>query len=412
MTYELSTPVTFDLDDDGRDQKVQQFIDWVYRSYGENMYNFFIENADAILENKLQRPWGDFPAGMKLSRVLMQEFGANAEEVRQKLSMLIQSNKVTGKLVISVHPLDFLSASENNHGWRSCHSLDGEYRSGNMSYMCDNCTFIAYLKSDSDDVKLPRFPEDVPWNDKKWRCYFFMDWVNNLCYAGRQYPFHTDRGLELVAEMLHDLKYFVDSPDYVYCGFGIKEIAHHKFHHWGIKGETDINGEKYFFNQTKVVCGYDDTKVVPLNLYINTHKEAMCFNDLLDSHTYSPYIMKYKGEEYMPKNVDHKLTIGAPTPCICCGKNNAANSDVFVCAKCAAKYNIGDNWHCSGCGDILNGGDICYIYEDEVYCETCFNSNFTYCEDCNRLTPYNRTYHINNNFYCPTCAARHNHDPD
>ena len=116
MSYELDTPVTFDLDDKSRDEKVNQFIDWVYREYGEDMYQFFVDNHDAILENKLQHPWGDFPAGMKLSKVLMRQFGMDAEAVRQKLSMLIQSNKVTGKLVLSVHPLDFLSASENNHG--------------------------------------------------------------------------------------------------------------------------------------------------------------------------------------------------------------------------------------------------------------------------------------------------------
>ena len=40
-----------------------------------------------------------------------------------------------GYLYLSIHPLDYLSISETNHGWRSCHALDGEYRNGNLSYL-------------------------------------------------------------------------------------------------------------------------------------------------------------------------------------------------------------------------------------------------------------------------------------
>lgn len=111
LICEYPTPVVFDLDDESRKSKLDEFIDWVYREYGEDMYNFFKDNYDGILENKLKQPYGEFPRGMRLSKVLMKEFGLDAEDVRQKLSMLIQSNKVTGTLCLSVHPLDYLSAS-------------------------------------------------------------------------------------------------------------------------------------------------------------------------------------------------------------------------------------------------------------------------------------------------------------
>lgn len=424
MTYELDTPVTFDLDDKSRDQKVNQFIDWVYQDFGEDMYCFFKDNYDAILDNKLKNPWGDFPAGMKLSKVLMREFGVQAEEVRQKLSMLIQSNKVTGRLVLSVHPLDFLSASENNHGWRSCHALDGEYRSGNLSYMLDNLTIMAYLKSDAPDTKLPRFPSDVPWNDKKWRCYFFFDWDRNLCYAGRQYPFHTDRALELVAEMLRKLGYFVDNPDHDYAysmwsGTMVQtDILPHKFHHWGIKGETIINGETFNFGETKVICGpEDDLRVVPLKQYVGTHNDAMCFNDLINSHTYAPYIMNFRGAEYFPNHNrgEAKMILGAPTTCVCCGERLAANSDTFICTTCNHQYRLGDEVTCSCCGDTLSSDDNWYEIDGDIWCQNCFDSHWIECEGCHREFHEDDIAWVENHPYCPECYHErmiHNRDPN
>ena len=414
MSYELDTPVTFDLDDTSRDEKVNQFIDWVYREYGEDMYQFFVDNHDAILENKLQHPWGDFPAGMKLSKVLMRQFGMDAEAVRQKLSMLIQSNKVTGKLVLSVHPLDFLSASENNHGWRSCHALDGEYRSGNLSYMLDDCTIMAYLKSDAPDVKLPRFPADVPWNDKKWRCYFFFDWEMGICYAGRQYPFHTDRALELVEQMMRKVKYFIDNPDREYAGFfGQGDVIGHRFHHWGIKGETRINNETFYFGRTKVIVGYDDSaKIVPLAKYVGTHIDAMCFNDLIDSHTYAPYIMRFKGEDYFPDMGVHKMLIGAPTPCACCGDRNADNSDTFICRHCQHTYGVGEEITCTHCGCIIPDEEL-YEVDGEFWCADCFNNYWIECDNCHLKFYEDNIYEEDGHHYCPACwhnRNSHNHD--
>lgn len=365
----MKEPVVFDLDEESRKSKVDEFIDWVYREYGDDMYQFFKCNYDGILENKLQQPYGEFPRGMKLSKVLMKEFGLDAEDVRQKLSMLIQSNKVTGTLCLSIHPLDYLSASENNHGWRSCHALDGEYRTGNISYMLDDCTIIAYLRS-KDPVKLPRFPQDVPWNDKKWRVYLHVDRKNQIVYAGRQYPFHTDRGLELISEMIRDLNYFeteeqrqaalnrareaLYEPNMSWEYFKNRYIVKHKFHHWGLKGEMNLNGENVYFAETKFIVSaghhHDGVKIVPAKNYIRNTDRAMNFNDVIQSHTYSPWIMTYNYEynnEHLPAAVEHMLFVGAPVPCVCCNNRDVADSDIMVCATCRDQEEIGE---CEECG--------------------------------------------------------------
>lgn len=116
-------------------------------------------------------------------------------EIQSIASMMIQNDKVSGILCMSVHPLDFLSVSENAHNWRSCHALDGEYRAGNLNYMADNSTVICYLKS-THKAQLPNFPEDVKWNSKKWRMLLFFDNYYDTMMAGRQYPF-TENSLLL-----------------------------------------------------------------------------------------------------------------------------------------------------------------------------------------------------------------------
>lgn len=384
--------MVFDLDEESRKSKVNEFIEWVYREYGEDMYEFFRCNYDGILENKLTQPYNDFPRGMRLSKVLMKEFGLNAEDVRQKLSMLIQSNKVTGKLCLSIHPLDYLSASENNHGWRSCHALDGEYRAGNVSYMLDNCTIMAYLKSSGGDTVLPRFPNDVRWNDKKWRVYLHVDMNGEVVYAGRQYPFHSDRGLELISEIMRGFWYFKSIEqrqremqranaftmrDLSEEEFVQNYIPAYRFHHYGLKGPTKINNELVDFIETKFIVSADrwgeGVKIVPAKHYITNKSEALNFNDVIQSHTYSPWYMVmsegYHGS-YLSPTPRNCLEVGERVPCACCGKHDASDSDTFLCNHCR---NDEDEIECDHCGQYWPADEMTWIDGHGYICPDCRN---------------------------------------
>lgn len=395
IIYEHPEPVCFDLDEDSKKQKVDQFLDWVWREYGETMYSFFRDNYDGILENKIPQPYEEFCVGTRLSKALMKKFGLEAEDVRQRLSMLIQSNKVTGKLCLSVHPLDFLSASENNHSWRSCHALDGEYRVGNVSYMMDDCTFIAYLKSNGPDVELPHFPEDVPWNNKKWRCYFYVDRTNGIIYAAKQYPFFSQHALDLIAEIIkYQFGYFIPKDEQErrikqarmypwgdrnhprnWQEYVDSYINAYRFRPTGLKGEVLINGQYWNFENTKVIVGYGAmTRIVPVTNYIETDRDACCYNDVIQSHTYAPWTLVYNQdfEGCMPIKVDKKLVVGKGVPCVCCGRHNVADSDIFVCNHCRT-----DERECDRCG-CLDRAD--YMHYDEAsgnwYCDCCWSEMF------------------------------------
>ena len=141
------------------------------------------------------------PANFKVVKAF-KFFEPDAEKLKSlqsEASRIIQENIVSGYFCISVHPLDYLSLSENVHNWRSCHALDGEYRSGNLNYMVDPTTVVCYLRADKQAI-LPHFPEDVLWNSKKWRVLLFFSNDRTMVFAGRPYPFCADQGIELIRE--------------------------------------------------------------------------------------------------------------------------------------------------------------------------------------------------------------------
>lgn len=193
--------VSFPLDEETKSCKFSMFMDYIsnFFPYTEELMDFlhFVGSLE-FYSNKLT---ADYIYGTKVikkgTKVIrsFKHFIQDTdllETIQNKASELIQLDKLEGELCFSVHPLDFLSLSENQSRWRSCHALDGEYRAGNLSYMCDTSTLICYIKSENGDVKLPNFPESVPWNNKKWRCLFFLDNTQNtnVMFAGRPYPTH------------------------------------------------------------------------------------------------------------------------------------------------------------------------------------------------------------------------------
>lgn len=115
---------------------------------------------------------------------------------------LQQENTVSGYLCMSIHPLDFLSISENNSQWASNHSLTGEYKNVDLAYLTDTNTILIYIKADEELVKIPHFPLDVPWNNKVWCMPLFVADNNDMLIAGTQYPFKINNILSIVSSSL------------------------------------------------------------------------------------------------------------------------------------------------------------------------------------------------------------------
>ena len=386
LIYEHPTPIVLEMDQSAKDAKIEQLIHWVAH-FSESLSDFLAAQVDGIYDNKTVCAWctdeDDIPVGMKISKAIGRFWRhelnpVQIDTVQCELSRVIQENKVTGRLCLSIHPLDYLSSSENQHNWRSCHALDGEYRAGNLSYMLDQCTVMAYIKSDNDTV-LPRFPEDVPWNNKKWRCLFFFDPARGIVYAGRQYPFFSEQALNLVRQCLFEpFNYFMSKRYITYQGL---EWKHNVF-----CGETNIDGQRVYFSEPHI-CELDTC--IPLREWVRDADDSMHFNDLLKSSVYTPWTLRF-GNHNTKRTIMQlpPLEVGSSIPCLDCGNIDSShqicNSDVMVCYDCVlGNSNIEPEWivHCECCGArIVEEDSACF--NDHYYCDDCVDEHTVSCGKC------------------------------
>lgn len=281
----------------------------------------------------------------------------NLRQLQDLASQFIQQSKIEGYVCLSIHPLDYLSASENNSNWRSCHALDGEYRAGNLSYMLDKTTFICYLRS-AADVQLRLFPEDMLWNDKKWRMYVSISENNEIAFFSRQYPFTCDILVEHILRR---------SP--------ISELDLGRLRHDGFRKIINGKGETVELEHNFIYYRGGDCIIDTRDICLG-HKNALNYNDLIMSPSYTPVFavrrsLWFTMDEGCKNSIERfKTVIGEEVPCLLCGEP-IDDSNEFLCDSCWEREMEGVIGHCASCG--------CSIYEDDDYKEI---DGDLYCCDC------------------------------
>lgn len=366
--------VEFELSLEEKEKRLNELIDSIEYQYDNPSLAFFIDNVrkdffDNQLSESFLCPYTHItvPKGMKIIKAF-KYFEDNEDllhEFQTIASMILQENKISGNLFLSVHPLDFLSSSENTHKWRSCHALDGDYRAGNLSYMLDKSTIIAYLAKKDELVQLPNFPESVPWNSKKWRMLLFFEEEHEAIMAGRQYPFFSKQGLNLVKTSL--LK---DAP--LWSGWQKDYIT-------DFPRENSLRGFEIL--QSRHVCL--GGQIYSMDDLVIDAPGSMHFNDLKYSSFYIPWYSYFK----YPKNEYRKLQfiIGKKAPCVCCGKNAIRLEATMLCGECEGIRGIDEDEYyayCDCCNRRVlreqlqmltgNGDMVCHdCYETRATCDCC-----------------------------------------
>ena len=126
------------------------------------------------------------------------------ERFRIAHSQVLNQKRIFGTLNLSIHPLDYATASDNEAGWSSCMSWkeSGCYRLGTVEMMNSPMVICAYLSSDHP---MHDVGGDV-WNSKKWRAWIIVD--KRVVMVNKQYPYHNDNiamsALNWVLELAKD----------------------------------------------------------------------------------------------------------------------------------------------------------------------------------------------------------------
>lgn len=299
--------------------------------------------------------------------------------LQDKASMLIQENNVEGYLTFSIHPLDFLSSSENNNNWRSCHALDGEYRTGNLSYMCDSSTMMVYLSNEKQE-KLPHFPEDVLWNSKKWRMLMYFDAQYEVCFAGKQYPFFSPGALEVVHDIFsnHLVPFEKDNNLSMFDLFFLNQEK------WVPWRNTYLSSHK---NNDDVDINIEEERYCIINkgVYDRFHivhnaKHSKHFNDVLSSSNYTkPY---YMFKERWGPNYKIEFNIGSAIKCLECGIDIIEDNDTMLCCQCSGSNGDNENYvYCNCCDTRIHVSEAAWV-GDEALCPICVINETFECADC------------------------------
>ena len=384
----------------------KQFDEFIGMFRYDRKYLDFVQfldlNKKSFFDNKVTTPYeignNKINVGMKLSKAF-KFFIEDKEELDKYQTMasrLIQNNVLSGELCGSIHPLDFLSSSENAYNWRSCHALDGEYRSGNLSYMVDSTTMMFYIKGEKD-CKLPNFPESIPWNSKKWRMLMFISEGREVFFAGRQYPFDLGTNiLEKILEVLNLSTYNTNS------WFATRPWSYwHKDRIESIDYEENKDDNSYL-KHTYLPIHYN---LYNINEIIKDEAGSKHFNDLLNSSCYKPYYSWSRDTRHKPM-----VKIGGEIPCPCCGNKykKVEYTDRMMCYDCYDTYGQEDDDHyrCHDCGVLHHIDDMYWCETGEYYvCASCYDNNYAPCDCCGEIYHIDELIEENGNYYCENCAG-------
>ncbi len=366
-------PIKVTLSSEQRSRRFNEFISTL-DSYGvldEDFETFLRVNTDGFFENKVVLPYPShhIPQGAKILKSF-KKFLSNQTTIRwaqDTASRFIQENKIEGYLYLSVDPRDYLTLSENDSNWYSCQSLDGDYRAGDLSYMVDNTTLVAYLSSGKKHFNC--LPQDTEWFDKKWRMLVHTN-QDTCVYYNRQYPYSSDDLLEATNRMMRKLLSIdLTAP----TDYGFKTVM----------GQF---GKNRVMTYNQINAGgrtYDMRDIVDTNDYLG-------YCDLVSSSTYAPIVavnfdmladyanmVCFSNDKQEEDKVFKKIfgiKVGEKVICPVCGEEYLNREDKLLCDDCIAENDADADFFltCRSCYRRIY--DEVYFENAEPFCECCHHA--------------------------------------
>lgn len=284
---------------------------------------------DMPLYNPKTRRKIKIPRGTKIMRALgklnkIYEFATNDEyeEFRTTISTITSKKSRVETIYLSIHPLDFLTMSVTNK-WSSCMKLpNGEYCNGAIEMMNSNLTVIAYTKT-KEKV------ERTDWNDKSWRCLFYIN--KNILLAGKEYPFQHEEMKKAILDKLASMVEEKFGWTYMFKDENYLEYTSGKNNH----GRMNLSLLKNKYKKK-------DKKIF-------VYTAGFMYNDFIESPSSKRYLC-YRN----PVKKAKAICLSGPAICCNCGKPIMSTDEIIE----NLEYNIDDYYR-----------ETCY---DDQVCAECY----------------------------------------
>lgn len=263
------------------------------------------------------------------------------EAFRIAHSRILNTAKLKGELCLSIHPLDYMTMSDNEEGWDSCMSWenDGEYKQGTVEMMNSPCVVVGYLASEHNTLGWWG-SNGEEWNSKKWRSLFIVD--RDFIINVRSYPYDNNN---LVKE-------------------AIKEIA--KLAGWG-----DIEPQKYEYLEK---WEEHRSKRVPVLINDRTIAIDFCTQAMYNDFGSNHFIALNPNDNKDIINFSYNYS--GHSMCMWCGGIESEVSigenegeRYLVCAECEGSF------ECSWCGERATIDDIHTTADGYHICSYCWENN-------------------------------------
>ena len=266
------------------------------------------------------------------------------EDFRIAHSQVMNVKSIKGTLNLSIHPLDYMTMSDNDCGWESCMSWRsfGGYRQGTVEMMNSDSVVVAYLSASRPMHLLHSNTEFDLWANKKWRCLFVVN--DDLLCKVKSYPYQKEEFELECLEWINELS--TENLQYTYnCEDRIP---------WDGEEKIPFFEDKY------------------LDLLFET---GHMYNDFgTVDHWFVPH------ESLLAKIADSPCSVYAydfcysgPSECMWCGGNVYFDTEgEVICDNCLEKH-----W-CHECGSRITG-EVYTDADGNFYDEYCYD-NYTFTD--------------------------------
>jgi hypothetical protein len=270
------------------------------------------------------------------------------ETFRRAHSLVLNQKKIKGNLCLSIHPLDYLTMSDNWSGWSSCMQWmeeAGDYRLGTIEMMNSDYIVVAYVEA-KDDMTLCNGSDT--WNNKRWRQLLVI--TPDLILGNKQYPYNND----------------------ILQGTALK---------W-LRRLAEATGSFGPYDEEAVqIVNHGMNRIGTRDIYVNLTFSYM-YNDIYDHRL--AFINSNA------KNLNLTLNLSGYAVCTSCGGTiyyDDVDPSWTVCRSCTGM------WKCSHCGDWCSGEPYYVEDKDDPYCHFCYYNDTETCEICgDRVSETTKVY--------------------
>ena len=309
------------------------------------------------------------PTGMKPMKIIskiIKRYGNSEdkkefEDFRIWHSMLLNQIHLDGTLSLSIHPLDYMTMSDNDGSWSSCMRWMpdgndvGDYRMGTVECMNSPYIIVAYLHNPKKQMEIWHDWQDsdnkLTWNKKKWRELFIVQ--DGIITEIKGYPFQDENLTNTVL-------------------MWIKELAHENLG-WEYD-DIEINVADEYKTDNKVNMFKFHTEGYMYNDFgsLRIHRGRVNLERLQHrvENNDDIYVTEYMPRDALIEHVIYEINYGGKATCMCCGDTIPYYDNRCECVLCP---NCEQTQVCPCCGEYFDGDGYYVTSYNDPICSYCFD---------------------------------------